>query len=150
MTDISHIFALVKITIFGFSILLALIYSLLILFIRRFHLRINILTVNICVSAICSSTYYMIYFIMWEYYIDYLFTKKTCTFLFYIQSICTCQISFSFTILTINRYCLIKYPAKGFFKTNKFMGICIASQWIAACVMSLPFLLDIQPVKNFF
>src|SRR5208283_216789 len=102
MADISRIFALLKITIFGISILLALIYSLLILLIRRFHHRINILTINICLSLICSSTFYMVYFIMWEYYMDYLFTEITCTFLFYIQSICNCQLPFSFVILTIN------------------------------------------------
>ncbi len=147
MTDIARIFALVKITVFGISILLALIYSLPILLLRRFHHRLNILTVNICLAMIVTSMYYMPYFIMQEYYIQDLFTVKTCTFLFYLQTISTCQLPFSFTVLTINRFCSIVYRTKVFFKTRKFVVICVASQWIAACVLSLPFVFAIQPVK---
>ncbi len=147
MVDISRIFALLKITVFGISILLALIYSLPILLLRRFHHRLNILTVNICLAMVVTSIYYMAYFIMQEYYIEDLFTEKICAFLFYLQTISNCQLPFSFTVLTINRFCSIIYPRKAFFKTKKFVVICVTSQWIAACVLSLPFVFAIRPVK---
>jgi hypothetical protein len=149
MADIARIFSLIKISIFGVSILLALIYSFPILIFRRFHHRLNMLTVNICVSLILSSTYWMGYFIMWEYYIQYLFTEMTCTFLFYLQTINSCEVSFTFAVLTINRFCSIVYPAKVFFRTKKFVVICVASQWIAVCLVSLPFAFAIKPVKIF-
>jgi hypothetical protein len=150
MTDISHILALIKIIGFGITILIALIYSLIILLIRRFHNRLNILTVNICVAIISASIFWMGYFIMWEYYIQDLFTEKTCSFLFYLQSISTCLPPLAFVTLTINRLCSIIYSRKAFFKTKKFVVICIATQWIVACILSLPFVFDIGPVKNFF
>jgi len=150
MTDISHILALIKITGFGITILLALFYSLTILCIRRFHHRLNIITVNICVTVICSSIFWMGYFIMWEYYIQDLFTEKTCTFLFYLQSISTCLIPLAFVTLTVNRFCSIIYSRKAFFTTKKFVIICIATQWIVACILSLPFVFDIEPVIRFF
>jgi hypothetical protein len=99
---------------------------------------------------ICTGTFFMGYFIMWEYDIKDLFTVQTCKFLFYLQTISSCQVSFSLTVLTINRFCTIKYPGKQFFKTKIFVGICIASQWIVTCVISLPFLFDIKPVKNIY
>jgi hypothetical protein len=150
MADISRIFALLKISAFGISILLALIYSLTSCFIRRFHHRLNIFTVNICISMICASIFWMGYFIMWEYYIQNLFTKKNCIFLFYLQSISTCLPPLAFVTLTINRFCSIIYSTKAFFKTKKFVIICAASQWIVTCVLSLPFVLDIKSVIRFF
>ncbi len=147
MTDIVGIFALLKIILFGISILLALIYSLPILLLRRFHHHLNLLTVNICLAMIVTSIYWMGYFIMWEYDIANLFTQKTCTFLFYLQSMNSCFVPFAFVTLTINRFCSIIYRTKVFFKTKRFMVICVASQWIAACLLSLPFVFAIQPVK---
>jgi hypothetical protein len=149
MADIANIFAIIKISLFGLSILLALIYSLPILIVRRFHHRLNMLTVNICVSIVLSSTYWMGYFIMYQYYINYLYTEITCTFLFYIQTINSCNVPFTFAVLTFNRFCAIVYPGKAFFKTKKFVIICVASQWLVVCLVSLPFKLAIKPVKIF-
>src|SRR2546430_43210 len=81
--------------------------------------------------------------------LNYLFTEQTCTFLFYLQTISSCHVPFSFTILTINRFCSIIYPAKAFFKTKKFVVICIGSHWIVNCIVSLPFAFEIQPVNVF-
>lgn len=147
--DISRIFSLIKIILFGLSVLLALVYSLSILLIFRFRHRLNMLTVNICTAMLCSYIYWTAYFTMWEYYIDKLFTLMTCTFLFYIQFISICIIPFSFVILTINRFCVIIYSTNTFFKTKKFLILCISSQWITACLLALPYVLNIEPV-NFF
>jgi hypothetical protein len=149
MADISHILALIKITFFGVTILLTLIYSIPILFIRRFQHPVNLLTLNICLTTICTSIYWMVYFIMWEYYIEYLFTSMTCTFLFYIQTVSVCQVSFAFVMITINRYCSIVHSTKAFFKTKTFVAICVASQWFVCCVLSVPFLTSIEPVNDF-
>jgi hypothetical protein len=149
MADISHILALIKITFFGVTILLTLIYFIPILFIRRFQHPVNLLTLNICLTTICTSIYWMVYFIMWEYYIEYLFTSMTCTFLFYIQTVSVCQVSFAFVMIAINRYCSILHSTKAFFKTKKFVAICVASQCIICCVLSVPFLTSIEPVNDF-
>jgi hypothetical protein len=148
MADVSTILSLVKIIAFGISILLALIYSLLILLIPHFHHRLNVLTVNICLSVMCTGTFFLGYFIMWEYDFNHLFTIKTCKFIFYLQTVSSSQTAYSLTVLTINRFCTIKYPGKRFFKTKMFVGICIASQWIVTCIISLPFLFDLKSVKD--
>jgi hypothetical protein len=148
MADISRIFSLVKIILFGITILFSLIYSLTILLNHRFHHRLNILTVNVCLSMIFSGTFYLGYFIMLEYDIKHLFTVKTCTFIYYLQTMSDFQIPFSLTVLTINRFCIIKYPGNRFFKTKIFLAICIASQWVVGGLISLPFIFYIQRVKN--
>ena len=150
MTNLQRIFALVKITVFGIDILLAWIYFLSILFNRRVHHHLSALTINICLSMICTAMYYMAFFIEEEFNSQNLFTDRICSFLFYLQSICNCLTPFSLSILTIHRFCAIKYSTKRFFKTKIFLMICIASQWIVACVISLPFQLNIQPVMNIF
>ena len=148
MADLLRILTFVKITVFGISICLALLYALSLLLIRELFKQINILTLNICFGTILISTYFMVYFIMHEFYIEYLFTLSTCTYLFYIQSVCLCQCSFSFVTLTVNRFFTIVRHAQRFFKTKIFMFTCIAIQWIVASLVSLPFTLSILPVTN--
>ena len=148
MADLSRIFALLKIIVFGINIVLALFYSLSMLCIRRLRKRINILTLNICFGTICISVYFMLYFIMYEYHIEYLFTETTCTFLFYAQSTCLCGCSFAFVTLTINRFFTILCHTQRFFRTKKFMGMCIVSQWIVGSLVSLPFALYVTSVND--
>ena len=146
MTDISRAVALVKITTFGLILPFALIYSCPIIFIRRFHHRFNFLTLNISVATICAALYWMIYFLMWEYEIENLFTINTCAFLFYAQQFACCLPGYAFVSLTLNRFCAIIYPGKRFFKTKSFVVICIVSHWILVLILSLPFVVFIQPV----
>jgi hypothetical protein len=123
MVDISYVLALIKISVFGINIPLALIYFLPLLLIHRFHNRLNMLTVNICLALMFLSVY--------------------------IETMSTCQVPLAFGTLTINRFCAIVYSAKAFFKAKKFMVICIACQWIVGCFISLPIVIRNQPVKIF-
>lgn len=150
MPEIIEIYTIVKITLFGLCIFLASMYSLLILLVPRFYHRLNMLTVNICIAMICCSTYWAVYFIMYQYDIEDLFTLTTCNFLFYVQTISSCQVPYSFTVLTINRFFIILYPTRVFFKSKIFLFICITSQWILSCILSLPFSLSMGQVKKIF
>jgi hypothetical protein len=81
----------------------------------------------------------MVCFIMLEYYIEYLFTEEAYPFVFYLQTIVICEAYLPSVTLSINRFCRIVYHKKVFFKTNKFMIICIACQmdsWMS-CVITI-------------
>ena len=147
MISIAELFALIKIAMLGMSVILSLIYAIPIVLMRRFHHRLNILTLNICFAMICSSTFWLSYFIMWEYFITDLFTERTCLFLFYLQMLSSCQTPFSFVMLTIHRFCSIVYATNRFFKTKKFLVMCLLSQWIIAGLLSLPFATNVLPVS---
>lgn len=147
MVDISLILALLKIISCGFNIPFALIYSIPILFIRRFHHRNNIITLYISFSVIFCSSFWLVYYIMFEFYIEYLYRDKTCPLLFFLIIMCTCQMPFTFLIITINRFCPIVYSTKAFFKTKKFMAICLGSQLTVSCLVSMPFPIFIKSVS---
>ncbi|CAF4131407.1 unnamed protein product [Adineta steineri] len=143
--DFAHILALIRIILFGSTVLISFVYSIPILFVRRFHNRVNILTLNICLASLICSIYFTVYFIMFDYYIQYLFTEQTCLFILFIQSFVSCGIPWSIVTLSISRFCTVIYHTKAFFKTKIFMALCFACQWTAGCLMSLPFQLYTKP-----
>jgi hypothetical protein len=63
---------------------------------------------------------------------------NTCTLVLYAETMCTIQVPLAFIIVSIHRLCSIVYHTKGFFKTKQWLKICIASQWIAGLILSLP------------
>ncbi|CAF4265153.1 unnamed protein product, partial [Adineta steineri] len=145
MADIPRIFAILRATGYGLCVLLAIIYAIPILFLRRFRHRNNILTLNISLVVMFCSSFWCMYFTMYEFYPAYLFRNATCPILFFTIIICTCQLPFTFLMITINRFCSIIYTAKPFFKTKKFVAICIATQWIGGFLVAIPFPIFIKP-----
>ncbi|CAF0990001.1 unnamed protein product [Adineta steineri] len=148
MADIPRIFAILRVIGYGLAVLLAIIYAIPILFLRRFRHRNNILTLNISLVVMFCSAFWCMYFIMFEFYPNTLFQNATCPLLFYAQIVFTCQLPFTFLMITINRFCSIIYTAKPFFKTKKFIAICIATQWIGGFLVAIPFPIFIKPYCN--
>ena len=129
------------------NFLLALIYSLLIIFIPRFHHPNNMFILNICIATIGCSSYMIVYFTMFYFNLPLLYASKTCIILFYTYNIASIQVPFAFVTFSIHRFCSIVYYSKPFFKTKRWVIICITSYWIAVCLISLPFILRNGPVS---
>lgn len=152
MVVFDEIFAILRVVLFGLIVLVALIYSIPIIFIRRFHNRNNILTLNICIATILCCLYWFIFYIMLK--VDlvgvYLFMVNTCIFVFIVPTILTLQIPFSFITVSIHRLCCVVYYRKNLFKTKKWIAICILAQWVFGIICMLPILSGIEMVKFSF
>ncbi len=148
MSAILYAFALVKILIFTIILILCLVYSLSILLIPRFHYRSNLFTVNLCVAFICCCIYWLIYCISYDYYNKTLTIESPCALQIYAQLMCTCQLLFAFIVIPINRLFLIIYHTKLFFKTKKWITLCIISEWIAALIVPIPVILEGYQVSH--
>ncbi|CAF3909819.1 unnamed protein product [Rotaria magnacalcarata] len=128
---------LVSIITFTLIIVLALIYSIPIICIRRFHHNNNMLTVNICFATICCGLSWFSF-----YAAAILIGRDGNNSLFVIFNMITIaftiQVPFSFVAASIHRCCSIIYHANAFFKTRQWIALCIGSQWLLCLVLSLP------------
>lgn len=140
-----------RILLFLLIIILNLIYSIPILFLsnlRRHHK--DIFTVNICLAATVCSIYYIIYFLIYDYHIEYFLIDNICNWLTYMRIVSSSQVSFAFVIVSINRYISMVYFSKSFFQTKLWIIICIICQWIIGFIVGLPTWLRNDPVNIFF
>lgn len=151
MTYFDDIFDIIRIVLFGLIALVAAVYSIPIIFIRRFHHRNNILTLNICLVTIYCCLYWFLFYIMLELNTDgtIQFLLNSCVFASLVPTILTLEIPLSFVTISINRYFYIVYYHKNFFKTKSWLLICIVSQWVLGTLFMLPILAGIGQV-NFF
>jgi hypothetical protein len=145
--DTSYIITVVIVTLFSLILFLASIYSLFILFNHHFHHHNNMFILNICLNIISACIYFIIYFIMFYFNYSRLYALNTCNVVFYAYLIAGSQIPFSFVTFSIHRYCSIVHYGKPFFKTKRWVGICIASQWIGVFIISLPYAFRKQSVS---
>jgi hypothetical protein len=147
MVDIFLLYTILEVSFLILALILTLIYSISILFIRRFCHRNNMLTLNICCTILSSSVYFIIYCIMGYVDNERLKAPDLCIILYYGFSIASIGMPFCFVTFTVHRFCSIVYHMKQFFKTKTWIIICIAGQWISEFILSLPFVLRPGPVS---
>ncbi|CAF1386025.1 unnamed protein product [Adineta steineri] len=78
-----------------------------------------------------------------------LFAPNMCILVFYAYNIAGIAIPFAFLTFTVHRFCSIVYHTQPFFKKKRWVGICIASQWIILFVISLPFIFRNGPYCSY-
>ena len=142
MANVSLILTSVQISLCGLIIILALIYSITVLFLRHFPLHIHRLTLNLCLAIICCTFFWMIYYILLEFNVQQLCKQHICIILLYTQMVCTIQVPLAFIIISIHRLCSIVYHTKLFFKSKLWLCICVISQWLTGLILSLPIFSD--------
>jgi hypothetical protein len=133
--DIVHY---VQIGVIVITILLALIYSIPIIFIRRFQNFNNIFTANLCFAIICCDIYWILYYLLLKFFPQYLSNQDICSVLVYFEMMCTFQVPLAFVAVTVNRLCSIVYHTKAFFKRKQWIILCITVQWILGIILSIP------------
>ncbi len=77
------------------------------------------------------------------------YLQYICVFVFIVPTILTLEIPLSFATISIHRFCSVVYYHKNFFKTKKWIFICILGQWIFGILSILPILSGIQLVRVF-
>lgn len=125
----------VKTALYSLSLFLALLYLCLILFIPRFHTQNNMFILNILVNGILSTIYFALYF----YAVEFRMSPSICTLFHYAFNTASLQVAFAFIAITIHRFCVIVYHTKAFFKTKRWVILCISMQWIFVFILSLAF-----------
>jgi hypothetical protein len=138
MVEMSITFNFITISLALITILLALIYSIPILLIHRFHNFNNILTANLCLSILCCDIYWILYYSLLKLHPQYLFTENICSILIYFQMMCVFQIPLAFLVVSVNRFCSIVYHTNAFFKRKQWIILCITIQWIVGIIFSIP------------
>jgi len=147
VVDGNYIALIVEDILYALIVLFNIIHSCLILFNHRFRHRNNMFILNICFSLFAHVVYFGIYFNMQYFDSRRLFVLQMCNFLFYAYNIASVTTPLSFVTFTIHRYCSLVYHTKPFFKGQRWVVICIASQRIAELILALPYVLRIQPVS---
>ena len=137
MLGVVESLALLKIVLFVIIILSASVYSVSILLIKRFHTSINILTLNLCVSAIVCSMYWIFFCILQLKSLENPIGWN-CILLQYFQTFVNGQEIYSLCVISINRFCLVLYHNRILFKTRRWTYICIGSQWLLGAILPLP------------
>jgi hypothetical protein len=148
MMDLYSVIIILQISVFCLILFFAVMYSVLILFIRRFHHHNNIFILNMCIAIIGTCVYFIIYFAMAYFDLQSLFAPHMCILLYYAYNIANIEIPFAFVAFSIHRFCSMKYHANPFFKTKRWVAICIGCQWTAIFLISLPFILRQNRVSS--
>lgn len=126
----------IQIIVYIIIVSIAFVYACLILSIRRFRRTNNIFIANICLSILSSSIYFIMYFqgiVIYD-------SPSLCKIFFFAFNIACINIPFSIVAFTVHRFCLVIYHQKDFFKKKRWVVICITSNWIVQCIISLPFI----------
>ncbi|CAF1191822.1 unnamed protein product [Adineta steineri] len=135
------ILGIIQLIFLIFTILLALIYSIPIIFMRRFHTVNNIITANLCFAAICCAIYGTFLIITATFYPNVLYNSTICIIFNYFEVMPNLQVSLAIVEASVNRMCSTVYHTKPFLRTKKWATICIASQWSTGIILSLPTIL---------
>jgi hypothetical protein len=132
------ILVITKAIILGFISIGACLYAIPLCFIKRFHTPLHLLSLNVCITAFICGTFWAIYFIMTTFYFDILWTAKSFIPILYVQTTVNCQVLYALCMVSLNRLLTIVYKNNAFFRTNKWVAICVSSQWIFAAAIPLP------------
>ena len=124
--------------LYAVMVLLALIYSLPILCIRRFQNRNNIFTVNVCLTTAFNSLLWLPTAISFLFGYSRETVPKMFPWLFVLQVVSDMTIPYSLVLVSFHRCCSIVYPHKRFFRTRTWIIVCLIGQWIVSGLLSMP------------
>jgi hypothetical protein len=149
MVDISNVFALLQYIVLSTVIFLSLIYSISLLLFRRFLHRSHIFTINVCVAILCCSIYWLVFYIMTATNVQQFYDTKTCSLVFYAQTMCTLQVVLALIVVSIHRLCCVVYHNKAFLRSKQWTLLCVVCQWLVGIVISLPAFIRNETVRIF-
>lgn len=140
-------FRIVEITLLVITAILALIYSLPIVCIRRFQHRNNIFALNVCVTTVLSCLVYT------AFYVSSLMSSSERNFsavklwLLLSSVLLGYSTAFNFVLVSFHRCFSIVFPQKRFFQSKPWVAVCLVGQWIIASILTSPALTDPKRVS---
>lgn len=144
MASLADVIGYAQLAVLVLIIVLSMLYCVPIILLSRFHHRIHVFSVNVCLaSSLCCAYWIYIYF-MSRINVRALYSPPLCLITSYAETMFTLQVPLSLIAISINRLCCIKYHARAFFRSIAWMFLCIASQWLLGAALPL-FLLIRNP-----
>ena len=141
-------FRIVDITLLLIIALLALIYSLPILCIRRFQHRNNIFALNVCVTTVLSCLVYAGFYALPLLSIAPRQLRTASTWLLLGSALLGYSTAFNFVLVSFHRCFSILYPQKRFFQLKPWVAVCLLGQWIIASILAIPAFIDPERVSS--
>ena len=120
------------------TMILAVMYSLPIICIRRFQHRNNIFTLNVCFTIALYSLSRLVTTISPLLGYTTAFLRQKWPWLYVLQVLADFGIPYTLVLVSFHRCFAIVYPLKRVFRTNRWMMACIAGQWIVVGLVSSP------------
>ncbi len=136
--QVINILVIVTIIIEGSVSIGACLYAIPLCFIRRFHTPLNLLSLNVCVTAFLCVTFWGFDFTMSAFYPRILWTLQSCLSLRYLEHMVVSQVVYAFCMVSLNRLISMIYKNKALFLTKKWIAICVSIQWVFAALLPLP------------
>ena len=145
--NLSELLGVLQMLLFVLIIALTLTYSAPLLIIRRFRHYFNIYSLNICLSTLICSLFWIYIYIISKVDIRQLYYSPVCAFISYLQVALTICIPYSLIIISIHRYCLVVHHRQRYLQSTQWILICFLSQWLIGFVLSSPMLTKRTPVR---
>ena len=139
MDTISLILSIVTTICSSVNIVIGFFYLIPIVVLPRFHHRNHFLTLNVCIANILCC-------LIW-FPDDPLFRNGSTSHLRNLQTLFTLPVPLSFVLISVHRYCSLVYRKTSFFKTRRWICLCVAVQWTLGVLLSIPDLLNFAMVK---
>ena len=149
MVTIEFVFNIAITTLYALVALLALIYSLPILYHRRFQHRNNLFTSNFCLTTTFSCLWWIPTAISTLCGYSWEFLSAERPWLYILQSISDTAIPYSLVLVSFHRCCSIVYSHKSFFRSNRWLVVCFVGQWVVATLLSIPDIIHSKQVGLF-
>ena len=145
---ISELLGALQMLIFVMIIALTLICSVPLLIIRRFRHYFNVYSLNICLSTLICSLFWIYIYIISKVDILQLYYSPVCALISYLQVALTICIPYSLVIISIHRYCLIVHHRHRYLQSAQWIVICFLSQWLIGFVLASPMMTKKTPVRR--
>ena len=138
METIDWVFHLAESIMYVLIALLALVYSLPILCIRRFQHRNNMFTLNVCLTTTLSCLVWLPTSISPLLGYSRSIVRRQLHWLYVLQIISDISIPFSLVLVSFHRCCSIVYPHKRFFRTKTWIVMCFVGEGMVGILLSIP------------
>jgi hypothetical protein len=136
--QVTNILVIVTVIVSGSVAIGACLYAIPLCFIRRFHTTLNLLSLNVCIAAFISSTFWGLEYAIGTFCPRIFWTLQSCVPLRYVQHMVNCQLLYAFCMVSLNRLFVTIYKNKALFRSKKWIAICISVQWVFAALIPLP------------
>ena len=137
MADITQILYIILIIIFTIDAILALAYTLSIIFVRQFHTASNILLGNVSFISFITACYFIFFTIEFYSPTPWYTNKSFCIILSHCSLALNFLVVYSFVTITINRYLLIVHSNKLIFKRRAWAFATLAIHWLVSISLGM-------------
>lgn len=139
MVDPVQLIVIIDLVILIIIEILCWIYLLTILFVKRFHTTVNILTGNVCLASILCCLFWIIYYISSTFYRSIFASNGiACILNLFFPEMFNSFVIYTLGMVTINRFFSLIYPNNSLLKRKRWALVCSAMPWIVVLILCTP------------